>query len=506
LYKFEKSSSHMHALPGKQVYTGILRSSIILIVLCSATLNAFSQPWIEHGRIVVLKQDAHYLAYEDSSRFFWFGDTAWELFHRASREEALQYLENRKQKGFNVIQAVAISEFHKQKSSNYYGDSLFMEDDPGMPLQTAGNDYTDSKAYDYWDHVQYIVQVAREKNLYMAILPSWGEWVTPREHQALFDSPAKAYGYGWFLANLLKQYPNVIWILGGDRHPDERKEGLAIWQAMAEGIADATNSVTAFDGKADYSSTLMSYHSYQSSSTWFHKDPWIDFHMWGSYHSDFYLPRSYEQVRIDRSLPNPKPTINAEPSYEDHPVNYGIANNGVFTDVDVRNAAYWTFFAGAAGYTYGAHPIWQFADSTRPAYSTLTFRQWQQALDLPGAGQIRHIRQLMESKANGPMVPQQDMIVEGQGVGANYVSAIRGERVAMIYIPTGAKVTIKLLVTQGKTIKASWFDPRTGEITVIGSYSNTESRSFTPPGVSKSLGWLRSGRGCDWVLLVEVDA
>jgi len=34
--------------------------------------------------------------------FFWLGDTAWELFHRLNREEAVRYLENRAKKGFTV--------------------------------------------------------------------------------------------------------------------------------------------------------------------------------------------------------------------------------------------------------------------------------------------------------------------------------------------------------------------------------------------------------------------
>jgi hypothetical protein len=43
-------------------------------------------------------------------RFFWLGDTAWELFHRLTREEAERYLENRRAKRFTVIQAVALAE------------------------------------------------------------------------------------------------------------------------------------------------------------------------------------------------------------------------------------------------------------------------------------------------------------------------------------------------------------------------------------------------------------
>jgi len=42
----------------------------------------------------------------DGDPFVWLGDTAWELFHRLSREEAELYLENRAEKGFSIIQAV----------------------------------------------------------------------------------------------------------------------------------------------------------------------------------------------------------------------------------------------------------------------------------------------------------------------------------------------------------------------------------------------------------------
>ena len=47
---------------------------------------------------------------KDNKPFFWLGDTGWELFHRLSREEADKYLKNRADKGFTVIQAVALAE------------------------------------------------------------------------------------------------------------------------------------------------------------------------------------------------------------------------------------------------------------------------------------------------------------------------------------------------------------------------------------------------------------
>lgn len=47
-----------------------------------------------------------YLITKEGKPFFWLGDTAWELFHRLSREEADTYLKDRAAKGFTVIQAV----------------------------------------------------------------------------------------------------------------------------------------------------------------------------------------------------------------------------------------------------------------------------------------------------------------------------------------------------------------------------------------------------------------
>ncbi len=259
------------------------------------------------------------------------------MLHRLSREEIDTYLENRRTKGFNVIQTVIISEFiHMDKPVNYYGDSIFVREDPELPMITPGNDPEKTEEYDFWDHVDYAVKEAESKEMYLALLPSWGEWVTPRSDKPLFNTKEQAYQYGWFLGNRYRKSPNLIWILGGDRQPDERPSGIELWRAMAEGIADGVNGQKNMDGKADYSTTLMTYHSFSSSSKWFHNDPWIDFDMWGSYHAEINNVRSYEQAIADWNLPDPKPTLNGEPCYEGHGVNYAIDDNGYFTSTDVQ--------------------------------------------------------------------------------------------------------------------------------------------------------------------------
>lgn len=467
-------------------------------------LVSLAQSWKDHGRIQVSPENPHYLSFQDRKPFFWLADTGWEMLHRLNRAETETYLENRRVKGFNVIQTVLISEFiHMDKATNYYNDSIFRNENPEKPAITPGNNPENAKEYDYWDHVDFAVKTAESKGLYLALVSSWGEWVTPRTDKALFNTKEQAYNYGWFLGNRYRNSPNIIWILGGDRHPDERPNGMELWRTMAEGIADGTNNINKMDGKADYTTTLMTFHSFESSSKWFHNDDWIDFHTWGSYHAELNNTRSFQAAISDWNLSNPKPTINSEPCYEGHGINYAIDDNGVFTSTDVRMAAYWSVFSGAAGFTYGAQPIWQFTDDTRKKYSSKTFQNWQEGMELPGATQIGFLKKLMESHSMLNLVPDQSLIVAGQGECGSYSCAIRGKSHAFVYIPNGNGTSIKMGAISGEKVNASWFNPRSGENTKIGEFENSGVKSFEVPGMSKELAWLKSGRGYDWVLVLE---
>ncbi|NJK87422.1 MAG: DUF4038 domain-containing protein [Bacteroidales bacterium] len=437
----------------------------------------------------------HYLQFEDGTPFFWLGDTGWEMLHKLSREEIQEYLLNRKLKGFNVIQTVLISEFiHMDKITNFYNDSIFINDDPEKPNITKGIDPLIEKEYDYWDHVDFAVETARVNGLYLGLLPSWGEWVTPRTDKPLFNNVEQAYNYGWFLGNRYKDAPNIIWILGGDREPNERNIGIKLWQAMAEGITDGVSGIKTLDGKADYSLTFMTFHAYNSSSNWFHTDEWIDFHTWGSYHAEINNPRSFELAQKDWNLPNPKPTINSEPCYEAASINYAITDNGYFTSTDVRIAAYWSVFSGCAGFTYGCNSIWKFSNENKG---------WKQELDLPGAVQVSLLKELILSRPVNELRPDQTLILSEKNSCFSYTPVLKGKSHAFIYTPTGNSITVKLGTITGSQINACWFDPRTGNRIPIGTFENKGEKSFDVPVFSKEFTWLKTGRGCDWVLVLD---
>ena len=107
-----------------------------------------------------------FLRYADGRPFFYLADTAWELFHRCTREEARTYLETRAAQGFTVIQAVMLAEFDGLREPNAYGRLPLRDENPATPDDSEGG---------YWDHVDGIVRTANELGLVVGALPTWGD-------------------------------------------------------------------------------------------------------------------------------------------------------------------------------------------------------------------------------------------------------------------------------------------------------------------------------------------
>ena len=109
-----------------------MKKLLVVFSLLLVFQSLKAQDFFKHGRVIV-SPNGHYLQYEDGQPFFWLGDTAWELFHRLKIEEIDTYLKNRQQKGFNVIQAVALAEFDGLTKPNQYGDVPLIGNDPLKP-------------------------------------------------------------------------------------------------------------------------------------------------------------------------------------------------------------------------------------------------------------------------------------------------------------------------------------------------------------------------------------
>jgi hypothetical protein len=415
-----------------------------------------------------VSDNRHFLVYEDGAPFFYLGDTAWELFHRCNRAEALTYLRDRAAKRFTVIQAVVLAEFGGLVEPNPYGE---------LPLQ--GNDPTRINEA-YFAHVDFIVDAADALGLTIGMLPTWGDkWNRKWGQGPEIFTPENALTYGRFLGERYRDKP-IIWILGGDR-PVEADVHRAIIESMAVGLREG-----------DGGRRLITFHPMggQTSAQSFHAAPWLDFNMWQSGHGR--NTENYKCIAADYALTPIKPCMDAEPGYEDHPAGFNL-DNGYLDEYDVRKSAYWALFAGAHGHTYGCHDIWQMLQPDRAAV-TMARRYWYEALHLPGAGQMRHARALLESRPFLTRIPDQELIASDPGTGTHHVQATRDAdgSYALIYVPSGKAVEIDAEQLNAKTLVAWWYDPRSGTAHRIGERPGSGKHAFTPPA-----------GGPDWVLVLD---
>ena len=423
-----------------------------------------------HGRLQV-SENKRFLVYQDGTPFFYLGDTGWELFHRLNKADAEKYLENRRAKGFTVIQAVALAELDGLNTPNTEGNKPLINNDPQKPDE------------EYWKHVDWVIKKAEEKGLYIGLLPTWGDKVDPQrwgKGPKIFNKE-NAFGYGKWIGSRYKDYRNIIWINGGDRQGGG--DNFPVWEALAEGIKSVDKN------------HLMTFHPMgeNSSSQWFHNSSWLDFNMAQTGHGQRSYA-AYKRIIVrDYNLKPVKPCLDGEPRYEDHPVNWNPDVMGWFDDADVRQALYWNLFSGAFGHTYGCHPIWQMKTPGREAVG-LARNNWYDVLDLAGASDLIHARRLMESRPFLSRVPDQSLLVPSYYPETDYVVATRGDGYAFIYFPTGWSAEIDLGKMGVEAVHSYWYDPRTGESTLIETIDDMRPRRFNPPS---------TGRGNDWVLILD---
>lgn len=424
-----------------------------------------------HAQLSV-SSDKKHLVKKDGKPFFWLGDTAWELFHRLTREEVMTYLKNRVDKGFTVIQAVVLAEMDGLHTPNAYGDNPLINDDPAKPNEA------------YFKHVDFIVNEANKLGLIIAMLPSWGDkwnkdkWGTGPE----IFTPQNAEAYGEWLG---KRYKNkdIVWVMGGDRTLRNDTD-FAIIRNMAAGLK-----------KGDGGNHLFTLHppGGKSSYDFFPEDSWLSFHMSQTGHR--VASPDYKANEKARQLSILKPHVNGEPNYEDHPNEFNPIEKGWMDEFDTREAAYWNMLSGGAGHTYGNHNIWQMYDEKRvPVNNART--NWHVAMNQPGAYQVGFMRMLFEKRDWQKLQPDQSLIEGDNPEGVEYkVAALSsGNDFMMVYIPYGKKTMVNTSKIKSAKLRGWWFNPRDGRSIALGDFENNGSKEFTPTSV---------GRGSDWILVID---
>lgn len=400
---------------------------------------------------------------------FLLADTAWNL-NALTYNEIDLYLKNRASHGFNAVM-FALDFYPQANEANIYGECAY-----------TGPEKTDLNPY-YFIYCDYIVNKCIEYGIYPMLVSMWSG-----THAGIMNNYTveQLKILGRRLGERYKTYRNVIFVAGGEASPPyvdvERVE--AIGSGLKEGC-EGNNLVTNHPCGG------------HSTSEFFSGSSWLDFYMTqvksdtSSEFNDvsYYISRDYELTPV-------KPTMTGENRYES-----GISEDPILQ----RNSLYLSVFAGAFGHAYGHNALWQMTPHTAQQWMLKGWNPgvdcWTEALDTPAVSQLKHIKKLLYSRPYLERIPDQSLILSGQGNGiADRVQATRdgtkGKNDAtyiMVYIGSSKPVTIKTSVISSNTLNAYWFDPRTGTSEVIQK-SFINSGIFT---VDKRLD------GPDWVVVID---
>ena len=446
--------------------------------------------------------DSATLETTDGEPFLWLGDTAWELLHRLDSAEVRRYLDARAAQGVNLVQTVGLAELEGLTIPNANGDLPLVDLDPARLNEP------------YWAYVDWVLGELADREMYAGFLPTWGDkfnlaWGVGPE----VFTPANAEAFARALGERYADRSHLVWVLGGDRWPED-DEDRAIIEATARGLL------------AGGAEQLITYHpnGARRATEYFDAD-WLDFDMFQTGHDRRQLDFAYVRASREGSARR-RPVVNAEPRYEDHPDRFDQTAHEWMGAADVRQAAYWTFLAGGAGFTYGSHDTWQMWAPGRDAINGAR-RAWWAALQLPGAEQLRHVRTLLAATgwpqwrpaANVLAVDSVDVAAPAFLAGAQPTPGLpaagaRGtlaDSVRTLAVVAGDGELVVAFTPYGHPVRllrerlpeplraaepeALWFNPRDG--TVVP----TQAAGEAPAGELTYAPWSR-GWGSDFVLVV----
>jgi len=446
---------------------------LFLLVLAHTVLA--QKPW-DNGPLIV-SENGRYLQHTNGKPFFWLGDTVWLMSQKLNRDQIKTYFANRKAKEFNVVQCCLV-QFFTDKS--FSGSTALAGEDITKLNVTPGKDPADPAQYDYWDHVDYIVETAAANGIYVALTPMWRYPKKPTPEQAAEFASALATRYA--------KHPNVIWVNGGSARGED---DLDFWNAAGAAF------------KRNDPNHLVTFHPFgrSQSSMWFQTAPWLDFNMFVSGHrrydqdADGKGEDNWRYVLEDFAKTPCKPTLDGEPAYENTPQGLHKPEEPYWTDDDVRRYAYWSVFAGACGHTYGENSVRQvyLPGENKPASGAKGY--FSERLDTPGAKAMQHLKNLMLSRPYFDRVNDQAAVAGDEGEKYDRVLVTKGKDFLMAYTYTGREFTLRMGRISGKEVVANWFNPRTGEVTKTGTFKNEGSKMFNPPG--------DKANGNDWVLVLD---
>ena len=373
---------------------------------------------LRHGPVRP-SRDRRSLEHADGTPLLWLGDTWWMgLCRRLGWPGDFQTLAaDRVAKGFNVVQIVA----------GIYPD---MDGFEPRSANEAGHPWDDDFTVinpAYFDNVDHRIHHLVSQGLMPCIVACWGYYLPQMGIE-------KMKQHWRHLIARYGAYP-VVWCVAGEAGmpyylTETREEDMAF---QVKGWTELTRYVR----EADPFGRLVTIHPRSTSREEVDDVSVLDMDMLQTGHGDRdSIPNTYRRATAAQDAEPRMPWINSEVCYE------GI---GEACRQEVQRFMFWScMLSGACGHTYGANGIWQVngrSEPYGPSPHGMSWGDtpWDEAMQLPGSGQLGLGKRLLERFDWPAFEPQPDWVqphATDERPVAPYAAGIPG-RTRVFYLPRG---------------------------------------------------------------------
>jgi hypothetical protein len=442
----------------------LFRKSLILLLFSFGTALCSIAAPAEFP--IKVSQNGRYFMDKNNRPFFIQSDTPWSLFVALDLKETEQYLKNRQEKGFNTITVNLLEHWFNGETLAYPAASMNREGHFPFTQYLPGiiPDFTFPDE-EYFKYVDKVLRLAMKYGFLVMMTPSYMGYQGQKEgwyNEVLENGEARCREYGRYLGRRYADFPNIAWIMDGDRNPDSLSRPLEV--EILEGIRD-------FDKVHLFSAHCRPNNS--SRDLW-EGEKWLSFNCVYTYAFPPYNSFVYDQCLRNYNKSPAMPTILFETCYE---------NEHNSTAGQIRAQMYSGWLCSIAGVQFGNLPIWRFG------------RGWEHAMDWQGSWDASVMKKLVDSRNWYKLVPDigHKILTDGYGTNDSYVPAAMADNgeTFVAYIPNGNAIFVDLQQLNGSKLVAWWFNPRNGLAIKTGEYAEKNKTKFDPPDRN------------DWVLVID---
>jgi hypothetical protein len=388
------------------------------------------------------------------------GDSAWSLIAQLRNEDVDRYLDDRKARGFNTLLVSLLESTYATKApANIYGD---------QPFRIRGDLETPNEAY--FSHADSVIKEAAAHGMLVLLTPAYFGYSDDGWYNTIKENGvSKTEEYGRFLGARYAGCRNIIWVIGGDRTPEETATGDALARGIAAG--QSAGVLTAHANSDAPVDRIWGARGWLSVNTLFtYKAVW---------------PRAV--ALYNRSS---KPFFLIESAYENDGWNKQ-------TPTRMRTQAYQAILGGSTGHVFGNNPIWHF-DGPGCCSSVQFPTTWKAALGLEGSRSMTVLGRIFAGHAWWAMKPDADarFVTAGISSGQDRVAAsVANDRsFGMAFVPSTRTIRLNVGRLRGPA-DIVWIDPTTGARRRAAS-AVTGRVTLATPGIN-------ARRGEDWLLVAK---